>query len=104
MAIERDPELNRVMHEIAVSLYEAGAIDEARMRYYDVACAVPPPIDGSEIRVLREREQISRAEFARTLFVSPQQVARWENGRAKPRGAALKLLTLVQQHGLKALA
>ena len=93
------------LHEMMQAAHRIGAIDAQVMRDFDRRCLSDGgKLHGSEIRAMREREQISRAEFARTLFVSPQQVARWESGQSKPRGAALKLLTLVQQHGLKALA
>ena len=58
-----------------------------------------------EIRELRLREHASQAVFARYLNVTTGLVSPW--GRAaekRPRGASLKLLTLVAKNGLDAVA
>ncbi|MFI5243697.1 MAG: helix-turn-helix domain-containing protein, partial [Gemmatimonadales bacterium] len=38
------------------------------------------------------------------LNTSESTVEKWESGAKRPSGAALKLLSLVQKHGLKVLA
>ena len=57
-----------------------------------------------DIRALRERERVSQAVFALHLNVSTGLVSQWERGEKHPAGASLKLLTLVQQKGLEAIA
>ncbi len=42
--------------------------------------------------------------FARYLNASESTVEKWETGAKKPSGTALKLLFLVQKHGLQHLA
>ncbi len=42
--------------------------------------------------------------FARYLNTSESTVEKWETGAKKPSGAALKLLSIVQKHGLQILA
>lgn len=42
--------------------------------------------------------------FARYLNTSESTVEKWETGAKKPSGVALKLLSVVQKHGLKVLA
>lgn len=57
-----------------------------------------------EIRALRMRENVSQAVFARHLNVTTGLVSQWERGEKRPRGASLKLLTLVAKNGLAAVA
>ena len=57
-----------------------------------------------EIRALRMRENASQAVFARHLKVTTGLIGQWERGEKRPRGASLKLLTLVAKNGLGAVA
>ena len=52
----------------------------------------------------RLRENASQAVFARYLNVTTGLVSQWERGEKRPRGASLKLLTLVAKNGLGAVA
>ena len=51
------------------------------------------------IREIRLRENASQAVFARHLNVTTGLVSQWERGEKRPRGASLKLLTLVAKNG-----
>lgn len=42
--------------------------------------------------------------FARYLNTSESTVEKWETGMKRPSGMAIKLLMIVQKHGLKVLA
>jgi putative transcriptional regulator len=53
---------------------------------------------------LRTRYKASQAVFAAYLNTSPSTVQKWEQGQKKPNGPSLKLLNLVDVHGLEALA
>jgi putative transcriptional regulator len=57
-----------------------------------------------QIRHIRMREKASQAVFARYLNVTTSLVSQWERGEKRPRGASLKLLTLVERKGLDAVA
>ena len=93
------------IHSSAAALFEVGAIDKATMRSFDKSClAVPEPILPKQIKRLRERERVSQPIFARYLNTSESTVEKWETGAKKPSGMALKLLSIVQKHGLKTLA
>ena len=48
--------------------------------------------------------QASQPVFARYLNTSESTVQKWEAGTKRPSGMALKLLALVQKHGLTVLA
>jgi len=51
-----------------------------------------------EIKSIRERMDLSQAEFAELLGVSKRTLQEWEQGRCKPTGAALKLLMVASRH------
>ena len=75
------------------------------MRGFDEACLAPvPALEPGEIRAIRERERVSQPVFARYLNVSKNLVSDWERGAKRPGGPALRLLTLVRERGLQAIA
>ena len=93
------------IHSAVGGMYRAGTIDKATMRDFDESClAVPPVIAPAEIKQLRETNKVSQPVFARYLNTSESTVEKWETGAKKPSGAALKLLSVVQKHGLQILA
>ena len=57
-----------------------------------------------QIMRLRTRYKASQPVFAAYLNTSPSTVQKWEQGQKKPNGPSLKLLNLVDVHGLEALA
>ena len=92
------------VHSASAGMYRAGTIDEATMRDFDETClAVTPPIAPAEIKRLREANKVSQPVFTRYLNTSESTVEKWETGAKKPSGAALKLLSIVQKHGLQIL-
>jgi putative transcriptional regulator len=62
------------------------------------------PLTPKQIKALREREHASQTVFANYLNVTPNLVSKWERGEKKPSGPALKLLCLVEKHGITAVA
>ena len=67
----------------------------------------PPGTVQQAVRLVRRlpvREHASQAVFARYLNVTTGLVSQWERGEKRPRGASLKLLTLVEKNGLGAVA
>ena len=92
-------------HEAALGLAEAGLMSKRTMRAFDEMCLTPvPEMAPEDIRALRLRENASQAVFARYLNVTTGLVSQWERGEKRPRGASLKLLTLVAKKGLGAVA
>ena len=92
-------------HEAALGLAEAGLMSKQTMRKFDEMCLTPiKDMTPKDIRVLRLREHASQAVFARYLNVTTGLVSQWERGEKRPRGASLKLLTLVAKNGLGAVA
>jgi putative transcriptional regulator len=88
----------------ARALHKVGTIDKATMRDFDIAClSSPKPFAPNQIKQLRESHHVSQPVFARYLNTSESTVEKWETGAKRPSGMALKLLTIVQKHGLHVL-
>ncbi|HZT51652.1 MAG TPA: DNA-binding transcriptional regulator [Stellaceae bacterium] len=93
------------MHETALGLHQAGVMDKRTMKAFDATCLTPvETLTAAQIRRIRLREKASQAVFARYLNVTTGLVSQWERGEKHPRGASLKLLTLVAKKGLQAVA
>ena len=93
------------VHETALGLRQAGALTKRAMAAFDELCLTPVErLSAVQIRRIRTREKASQAVFARYLNVTTGLISQWERGEKHPRGAALKLLTLVAKKGLQAVA
>jgi putative transcriptional regulator len=93
------------VHETVQDFYDVGLADKQTMKKFDELCLTPvKELSPRQIRALRKREDASQAVFARYLNVTTGLVSQWERGEKKPRGASLKLLTLVAKNGLRAMA
>lgn len=55
------------------------------------------------ILALHEREGVSQAVFVRCLNVTTNYISQLERGAKRPRGATLKLLSLIKSKGLEAI-
>ncbi|MGZ8219637.1 helix-turn-helix domain-containing protein [Methylomagnum sp.] len=92
------------IHASAQALFEVGAIDKATMRQFDQACLVTPSqLEPAQIKRIREKNKVSQPVFARYLNISESTVQKWEAGTKRPSGMALKLLAVVEKHGLDVL-
>lgn len=93
------------VHEAAAGLHNAGIVDRSTMREFDALCLAPvEKLAPEEIRALRERENVSQPVFAHYLNVRKDAVSKWERGEKRPDGPSLKLLNLVKNKGLSAIA
>jgi putative transcriptional regulator len=89
------------VHDTAKGLYQAGVIDKVTLREFDHLCLSPiEALEPEQIRQIRETTNVSQAVFATVLNTSLSTVQKWEVGQKRPTGTALKLLHLVQEHGL----
>jgi putative transcriptional regulator len=92
------------VHETARGLYEAGVMDRVTLRKFDRLCLPPiEPLEPEQIKKIREASNVSQAVFAAILNTSLSTVQKWEIGQKRPTGTALKLLYLVQKHGLESI-
>lgn len=93
------------IHASASALLRVGAIDKATMRNFDDSCLMTPhKLEPKQIKQLREINKVSQPVFARYLNTSESTVQKWEAGTKSPSGMALRLLGVVEKHGLKTLA
>jgi putative transcriptional regulator len=98
-------EIAAAVHEMVEGFHDSGLVDKQTMRAFDESCiTVAAPLPPETIKALRLREQVSQPVFARYLNVSKNLVSDWERGVKRPGGPALRLLTVVQKHGLRAIA
>jgi putative transcriptional regulator len=94
----------QAIHSSATALYKVGAIDKTTMKGFDESClTAPPALKPEQIRKLRLRLRVSQPVFARYLNTSESTIEKWETGAKQPSGMALKLLSVVEKHGLAAL-
>ena len=84
---------NETFAKLAASIKEAGEIKaghQAPSRMYETK----PP----EIRMVRERLDVSQGEFAVMIGVSARTLQNWEQGRRQPEGPAKALLTIASRN------
>ena len=92
------------IHSSAQALLDIGAIDKTTMRDFDSSCLIETPeIEAKQIKAIREKNHVSQPIFARYLNTSKSTIQKWEIGAKRPSGMALKLLSVVQKHGLHIL-
>lgn len=98
-------DFSHTLHDMANALHSVGAIDKKTMRRFDETCLTPiHQFTPDELRALREREEVSQSVFAHYLNVTTDFISKCERGERKPNGGTLKLLLLVERHGLEAIA
>ena len=89
------------VHEAAEDLHTAGVMDSVTMKEFDALCL--PPVHEytpKQIQALRKRNKVSQSVFAVYLNTSASTIRQWEQGDKNPRGISLKILNLVDRHGL----
>ncbi|WP_368758649.1 helix-turn-helix domain-containing protein [Klebsiella oxytoca] len=93
------------IHSAAAGLYSVDAIAQETMRSFDeTSISRVSDFQPGEIKALRDQLNVSQPVFARYLNTSVSTVQKWESGAKRPGGLALKLLNIVQKHGLEVLA
>jgi putative transcriptional regulator len=93
------------VHDTAKGLHKTGVMDTKTMHEFDALCLTPVKnLSAAQIKRLRIRNKASQGVFAAYLNTSPSTVQKWEQGQKKPNGPSLKLLNLVRDKGLEALA
>jgi putative transcriptional regulator len=89
------------VHETTQDRQKTGVMEQVTLREFDRLCMLPiEPLEPEQIKQIRESARVSQAVFALLLNTSVSTVQKWEIGRKRPTGTALKLLHLVQKRGL----
>lgn len=96
--------LNSVQ-ETASGLHRIGLLDKQTMRAFDALCLPPVrKLSAKQIRAVRARSRMSQSVFAAFLNTSVSTIQKWETGEKRPSGPSLKLLNIIEQKGVEALA
>ena len=99
-----DKSILDVVHESAKGLYDAGIVDATTMHEFDALCLPSvKELTPHQIKMLRIKEHVSQAVFAKYLNTSSSTIKQWEQGGKRPRGTSLKLLNLIAAKGLSIL-
>jgi putative transcriptional regulator len=96
--------LKDAIHETASGLNRLGFIDMRKMQKYDALFQQPvPDYDGTKIKALRAKLQVSQAVLASVLNTSLSTVRKWEIDEKHPSGPSSKLLSLLERKGLESV-
>lgn len=102
---KENSDILEAVHETAHALHYADIMDTTTMREFDALCVTPPPdYTGAELKALRANLRVSQPVLATYLGVTKSTVAQWEQGTKKPRGPALRMLSILDRKGLDAIA
>ncbi|WP_133134175.1 helix-turn-helix domain-containing protein [Legionella rubrilucens] len=92
------------INDLAQGLYRADVIDKKTLRNLtDEDLPVLHEFTGEEIQQLRIKQKLSQSVFAKYLNVSPAMIRGLEQGKRHAHGAILKLLNIVERHGIGGL-
>jgi len=92
------------INDIAHGLHSADLIDMKTLRNLtDDDLPVLVEYTGEEIYQLRKKQKLSQTVFAKYLNISPAMIRSLEQGKRHAHGAILKLLNIVERHGIGAL-
>lgn len=91
------------IHSAASGLFSVGAIPQETMRDFDKASlSHVEDLQPTEIKALREKLNVSQPVFARYLNTSVSTVQKWR-AELNDLVDVIKLLSIVQKHGLDVL-
>ncbi len=86
------------VHEGLSGMHRLGLVDRRTMRNFDIDCLTPvEDLTAADIVAMRDKAGVSQAVFARALNITTDYVSKIERGEKRPRGATLKLLSLVRR-------
>ena len=92
------------INDIAQGLHRSNIIDKKTLRdLTDGDIPVLVEYTGEDIHELRKKQKLSQSVFAKYLNVSPAMIRSLEQGQRHAHGAILKLLNIVDRHGIGAL-
>ncbi|MBA2650276.1 MAG: helix-turn-helix domain-containing protein [Legionella sp.] len=92
------------INDLAEGLYKAEVIDKKTLRNLtEEELPALYEFTGEEIQQLRKKQSLSQPVFAKYLNVSPSMIRGLEQGKRHAHGAILKLLNIVDRHGISGL-
>lgn len=98
------PRIDEALLELVQDgLVSKATADKITMRVLGRTAERPVEITPDEIRMLRERANMSQAVFARLINVTTGYVSQLERGVKRPTGPALALLNVIKRKGIEAI-
>ena len=92
------------MRETAGGLHKIGLLDDITMKEIDALCiGKPKQYSAKEIKRIRKKAHLSQSVLAKIFNISPSTVKQWEQGVKNPSGCALRMLEVVDKHGIEAV-
>lgn len=100
----KDKRIER-MQSMAKRFHENGVASQITMRKIDVLALSDKQesMTADRIKAIRSREHISQGVLASVLAMSTESIQKWEQGKTQPRGAAVRLLNIIDKKGLEAV-
>lgn len=96
--------IREVVHKTAMGLHKAGIMNIQTLREFDALCLKPvKKLAPQKIKAIRVKNKVSQAVFAAYINTSVSTIQKWEMGKKKPSGPALKLLNIIEQKGLSSI-
>lgn len=94
------------LQSMAKRYHTLGVVKDETVASIDAAVAardIPAVrvMNGSQIREVRTRYNMSQAALAMTIGMSVESVSKWERNESKPNKAALRIINLLDANGLK---
>lgn len=85
-----DPKL---FDELVSSINEAIAITKGEIPASRIFTYELP-----DIKAIRTKTGLSQVQFAQKIGISPKTLQNWEQGRVSPKGPAVTLMRIIDQH------
>ncbi len=92
--------MSKFYKDLKAGLEEILAYKEGKIKLRSTYIEIPEPpatYKAKDIKKIREKKHYSQSIFAKVLNVSKKTVQSWESGQRVPRGAALRLLEIVDK-------
>lgn len=82
-----------LFNELLLSVQQAGAISRGEM-----VAKRTFSYDVPDVKAIREKTGLSQMMFAKRLNISFKTLQNWEQGRRKPTGPAVVLISLIEKN------
>ncbi|CUI06885.1 FIG050068: DNA-binding protein [Janthinobacterium sp. CG23_2] len=92
------------VHSAAAALHSVGIIDKKTMREFDESCFTPPSFTARDVLRIRNKENLSQEVLARYMGITKSTVVKWESAYNIPSPMAQRLLKVIDEQGIDAIA
>lgn len=92
------------IHSAAKALHSVGVIDKKTMRDFDSSCIKRPAFTARDVLRIRQKEHLSQEVLARYMGITKSTVVKWESADNTPSPMAQRLLKVIDEQGISAIA